>query len=1797
MRCFRNMMQKQLLFAGLLSVLFLTAATGENPSAMKSSAAIMPQIYLGDDPALPAECNCMDNATTLENGQFSELITIEAPTGQMWTVSAVSGLFESGSLPPPEQAVPVTAGAIIPETMPGSGIYQLSAIHVDGEGFSISVSNTMETLTIGNTCYYANPQFVDLNDLYCTSGLPVSLQVDVGGVAGNGDFTIDGQPASELDPVALGEGNYLVEYTFDAGTGTPLDEADPGCTITISKMVTVEKMPNIVMNNLVSISLGPECDAVIVPDMVLEGTYPCMNEDYIVTVFDPVGNPLGNVVTGDYMGVELMVRVETINGLSMGMGSIVLFDPLAPEITCPPDIETGRITNDVQLINGTLTSADESLLASNYSCFDGIVENSSNDHYYDLLTFSVTETDIYTFELDADWGLGAAVLYMDEFTPGQSPCYRMMNMSTALAPGQGYYTSENNTIRLSSLLMPGHTYTLLTTSRQALQLGGYRWAVYTADDGEIDGYLSFEAELVLDLFCTDIFEIFNNEGSLDHLGFPDIDDNCGDDFFVFEDEIIDNGDCADAQLIRTFTVRDASGNEDECTQVVTVSKPSLEDVVLPPKTFVLLCSEPHALTDEGYPHPSATGYPFVQSAYGIHHLDPIFCNVFATYTDLPKIQICEGSYEFIRRWFLFDDCEPGNSFHYEQLISVVDNEPPVVECTISDIEGDTLVISTGPIDCTAVFDVPMPVITDDCSTFDILVEIVTEIEVPIINEFGNQIGLDTQTVVLATILDGAVNNIVTGLPVGYHRVRYTVTDDCGNTSVQECGFYVRDLIEPVAVCDDDLFVSLNGAGYGRVYAVDVDEGSNDNCAIDTLLVRRLFDFDSETCEDVTPFYTEWSEYVEFFCCEVNEQATVQLLVIDIYGNQNTCTAQIHIMDDIDPTCTPPASVNVKCKNLPLDFDPDDPTYLANLFGSATANDNCLIVTTMEELPSTVLLDDCGVGVIIRNFQAVDQYDNTSVGVCQQVITIEESLEYKIKFPKDAIAICGIPNPDTLEIFSTGCDDIAVNVEEQFFNSPGGQCYALLRTYRVFDFCEWDGVSEPYIISRDRDCDQEGGEEDLWVIRDDTGAFLDRDNNPANNNPVAGTMSPACDGTTNPAGYWKSVNSTGYWMYTQHIYVYDQTSPEIIFDPIPAVCSYDNDNCDATVQYNFTVFDECSPDNLQVQIFRDDNADGTLDGNITASAMTGAYPDFSIAADFPFGQHAYVVQISDGCGNTNEATLPFEVVDCLAPAPVCIFGFSAELGPVEPGTDADGDGDIDNGAITVTAAELLTAVSGDCTGPITFSVNYSGEQADRDQTSIVLTCDEFGVQMVEVYAWDSAYNPYAVQPDGSVGGPNYDFCETFIQVQDNMFMLCNDQQGGFVAGIITTEDNNPAEGVSVTVSGQMTENTQTSGGGYYDFPYVPMGFNYTIYPQLNTNHKNGVSTLDLILISKHILGVEPFDSPYKMIAADVNNSKSVSTLDLIQMRKLILGVLEEFPNNTSWRFIVSDYEFPDPENPWSGYIPEVINLNNFLEYEMLDLNFVAVKVGDVNGTSQLNQQGDIDTRSMNGSFSFSLADETIETGNEYHVGFKANGLEDIRGYQFTLEFDKEALELVGMEFHPESGLGEDNFSLQLKDYGMITSSWNTDEVISVSDQEAMFTLVFQAKTNANLKDLTLISSRLTQAEAYTEVIKGDGSSYHELLNVDLLFESNDQHSGFELFQNKPNPFMGQTIIEFSLPDDMKAVMTIRDITGTTIKRIEGHFPRGYNQLRINSEELAVGGVLYYTLEADRYTATKKMIMME
>jgi uncharacterized delta-60 repeat protein len=173
----------------------------------------------------------------------------------------------------------------------------------------------------------------------------------------------------------------------------------------------------------------------------------------------------------------------------------------------------------------------------------------------------------------------------------------------------------------------------------------------------------------------------------------------------------------------------------------------------------------------------------------------------------------------------------------------------------------------------------------------------------------------------------------------------------------------------------------------------------------------------------------------------------------------------------------------------------------------------------------------------------------------------------------------------------------------------------------------------------------------------------------------------------------------------------------------------------------------------------------------------------------------------------------------------------------------------------------------------------------------------------------------------------------------------------IGGSINTWLGESMPNVEMGLLGPVSGNAITDTDGTYSFTNLPSG-NYEVLPMFNTNPLNGVSTLDIIMISRHILGVEELPTAEQILAADVNNSESVTILDMIAIRKLILGIDSSFPGNTSWRFYPSAYQFPDESNPWLTNFPQTAVLPNINVPGSMDINFTGIKVGDVTGDAEV-----------------------------------------------------------------------------------------------------------------------------------------------------------------------------------------------------------------------------------------------------
>lgn len=168
--------------------------------------------------------------------------------------------------------------------------------------------------------------------------------------------------------------------------------------------------------------------------------------------------------------------------------------------------------------------------------------------------------------------------------------------------------------------------------------------------------------------------------------------------------------------------------------------------------------------------------------------------------------------------------------------------------------------------------------------------------------------------------------------------------------------------------------------------------------------------------------------------------------------------------------------------------------------------------------------------------------------------------------------------------------------------------------------------------------------------------------------------------------------------------------------------------------------------------------------------------------------------------------------------------------------------------------------------------------------------------------------------------------------------------------INTQD--PLEGVKVVVldsQQQIVTEVTTNDAGQYTIPDLTTGETYTIQPEKDDDYLNGTSTFDMVMGSRHILGIQILPEPYRFIAMDVNDNKVLTTFDLVTMRRLILNIIQEYPDGVpSWRYYRSDFSF-NPSDPFD-YMGEVYTRSVLLTEDVSDIDFNGFKMGDLNDSS-------------------------------------------------------------------------------------------------------------------------------------------------------------------------------------------------------------------------------------------------------
>ena len=220
---------------------------------------------------------------------------------------------------------------------------------------------------------------------------------------------------------------------------------------------------------------------------------------------------------------------------------------------------------------------------------------------------------------------------------------------------------------------------------------------------------------------------------------------------------------------------------------------------------------------------------------------------------------------------------------------------------------------------------------------------------------------------------------------------------------------------------------------------------------------------------------------------------------------------------------------------------------------------------------------------------------------------------------------------------------------------------------------------------------------------------------------------------------------------------------------------------------------------------------------------------------------------------------------------------------------------------------------------------------------------------------------------------------------------------------------------------------------------------------------GVSTYDLVLIAKHILGIQTLASGYSIIAADANESNSVTTFDIVELRKLILGIYDRLPvPDQPWRyipeFIPEDYSSAFNANPFQvpagGGAQYLTQGWGFTLTDAYDdkKGFDGVKIGDVNSswldTDECPKESDL-PQDEGDKPELVVPSTSLQQDTVVALRFKANNFQQIEAFQLGIRLPFEYFELLDVT-NTATSLSSytrtDNFGLTRLEEDAVRTLW-------------------------------------------------------------------------------------------------------------------------------------------------------------
>jgi len=1728
-------------------------------------------------------CTCLNNESgpNAGDGQFTEQIVILSNLSQqIWSVMAAEGAYNTAN-------GLVVPGAVATESGIEDGQYRyvFDVRHVDGKGYTIKFSNGADNLTASNLCHYEQSCHYSTQSPICADCTPGSPQPDPCMMT----FIIGADDMARVDSLNCcdNKSSFTDDGTIDGlyedSLGIPRNDLFTICPQNQWQQLYYHFSEfNVAENDTLYVY-----DGQTVSDSLLgkfSGSGVSATGGWVASTCSPAKNESGCLT------FRFATNGDNIKGTGWN-GNFICTErdiKLSPPNISSPKLSCEQTTSSIKIIPATMESACGEVLdsqriviknASGRICKDTCL--APDEMFEDL--FAIGQYQI-TYTVKTDITKTVQTVFGVQGT--NHICNDLVNIP--LSTGCSLQLFPDDILEGPCDIIVDTAYYHITIrgvdsygTEQVIASGGGKggnYPVVTKEQFEEYGgsliadiekryyeNLTFEGVCnngVQSLSCRtsikladysgpifqattrDTFKVCDIDLTKEGLSFlttPKVIDNCSSPEVVLGgiNILTDGGICDTTRIEVAYVATDDNGNTSSITKNVVLVRAAQSDMLLP-NNMTLSCGEDSEATFDDL---EKVGVPSIQVGQVKNGVlvpsdtiplstEKYICGYILQQKDT-EIDAGQCGTKLFRQWDLLDWCAAdatGPIALQSQIINLQDTLAPTFV-----VEEDTLPFTTLDLDhfsCTYdVTKLPKPAATDLCSDVAVKMDQVWRIE-------NNQ-------------LRPISSSQWTALDCDSFKVRWVAEDACheqlvGDTLSQD--LIIRDVTKPAVVCADKITVSI-GTEEIKMLNTAFDAGSFDACGIQTLEVSR----DEEN----------WGAYVILGCEDLHNDVKVYLRAIDQKGNQNTCWTTVVVEDKIAPICSDLPDMTGTCDAQHAeDFGPSTDTngdgkmtadewvdmtdeqvnYYNTNYGDPVCSDNagtCNVLVIEQQYQ--LITWPCGMLEIKRRYRAIDWMGEGNISDwTEQNIKIEYKANWSITFPTDWVGTCGDAIPDSQPFITNGaCDLLAMEMDEKTYIPSGAEgedaCLKVVRTFTIINWCNY-----------------EPGDESIQIVREE--------------NPHGMVLYPNILTS-------KGNEKVGKLVYTQILKLVDNEGPVVtIQEPGTCINGVDGDAAPYGVEdlTPGTTPYECD----ELKTWTATATDCAGEENITWKARI--YENGALVKEELSNSISYVVQNKnsykaefwayDGCSNSGGAeTEDKKFWDCKKPTPYCLNGLATEL--------------MQSGMIQIWAKDLDRGSYDNCTPSDKLdirihhlslgSVPTTLEGVQDLPKQVTLNCIYLGTQTVRLYVIDE---------EG-----NWDFCETHVIIQDNMGACDGLEPQASLArieGTIMDWNGNTVEEVMVRSSN--SAEMMTHEGGTYNFD-LAMNESYTITPEKDVNPLNGVSTFDLVLISKHILGSAKFTNAYQYIAADVNQSGSVTAFDMVQVRRLILNLQTEFTNNTSWKFVASTYEFTS-ENPAAEDYNTISSVAN-LDHDM-QMDFTAVKIGDINGNARTNSLMAIESRSTKGTFTINVDDVKVKAGQTYKVDFVTEQLATIEGYQFTLDMGNLQFEQLN------NGVTSiENFGLHQIESGWITTSWNQPSIVTPQPSTVLFTMEFTATADGQLSEQLSIIDRPTTVEAYST--EADG----ELLDVKLSFNHTKALTkSFELYQNHPNPFKNETNISFFLPESSKVILTLRDEMGRLLKEIKADKAAGFNSIQLTNDDLPKG-LIYYQISTKFGTQTKKMLNIE